>query len=104
MRLQGFPDYFSLAGISHPGQESWVRNKCLTERYQQMGNAVSPLVADAMGRCLALAARGNAPVGDFIVAVPSPEYERVGVPSMQHVPSSSCTDSLQPAEKMLQLR
>jgi hypothetical protein len=76
---QGFPDYFVLAGISHPGQDTWVRNKCLTERYQQMGNAVSPLVADAMGRCLALAARGLCPPGDFVLAVPSPEYEQVGV-------------------------
>ena len=54
-----------------------MRNKCLTERYQQMGNAVSPLVADAMGRCLALAARGLCSPGDFIQAVPSLEYQQV---------------------------
>ncbi|BDA50272.1 probable DNA (cytosine-5)-methyltransferase 3 [Coccomyxa sp. Obi] len=75
-RCQGFPDYFVLAGISNQGQDTWVRNKCLTERYQQMGNAVCPLVADALGRCLALAARGKCPPSEFVLSVPSTEYEQ----------------------------
>ncbi len=78
---QGFPDYFVLAGISNQGQDTWVRNKCLTERYQQMGNAVCPLVADALGRCLALAARGKCPPSEFVLSVPSAEYEQVSPPT-----------------------
>jgi len=48
-------------------------------RYQQMGNAVCPMVASALGRCLALAALGEGPtsVDEAVVAVPDLEYLRV---------------------------
>ena len=43
----------------------------------QMGNAVAPPVAAALGRCLLLAAAGAAPVGAAVVSVPDEEYEAV---------------------------
>lgn len=48
-------------------------------RYQQMGNAVCPMVASALGRCLALAALGEGPtsVDEAVVAVPDLDYLRV---------------------------
>lgn len=56
----------------------WVRNSGLKQRYQQMGNAVSPAVAAALGRVLALAALGESPPGQPVVAVPDAEYDQVG--------------------------
>ena len=77
--MQGFPDYFTFVGIgpTKSTNPSWVRNTSLTIRYQQLGNAVSPLVADALGRCLAQAAVGKAPMGAFVICSPSPELDRV---------------------------
>jgi len=48
-------------------------------RYQQMGNAVSPCVAAALGRCLLLAAVAEAPadVDHAVLAVPDPEILQV---------------------------
>ncbi len=43
----------------------------------QMGNAVSPPLASALGRCLALAAVNRAPYGQAVVAVPDPVKSRV---------------------------
>jgi hypothetical protein len=100
--LQGFPDYFALAAKVNPRQKTWVRNVSLTERYQQLGNAVCPLVADALGRCLALAARGRLPVGQHIVSVPNPEFEEVRT---QHIrespPDSQCTFSFKKTTEFL---
>ena len=42
-----------------------------------MGNAVSPQVAAALGRCLALAAVHASPPEEMLIAVPDPEYELV---------------------------
>ena len=63
---------------------------CMTDsheyRYQQIGNAVSPCVASALGRCLALAAtreiapEGTGMLGDLnhaVVAVPDPAVVKV---------------------------
>ena len=75
--MQGFPDYFTFVGLGTNKNSSWVRHNSLTQRYQQLGNAVSPLVADALGRCLATAAVGKAPVGAFVITAPSPELDRV---------------------------
>ena len=46
-----------------------------------MGNAVCPMVASALGRCLALAAEGAAPapLDHPVVAVPNPEWVEVGL-------------------------
>lgn len=55
------------------GAAGWVRSKSVAERYQQMGNAVSPLVATALGRCLVLAAVGRPMGGAAVVPVPDPE-------------------------------
>lgn len=62
-----------------------------------MGNAVSPCVASALGRCLALAAVGWGPSeggyggggapGDLdhaVVAVPDPVLHEVSFPSIEH--------------------
>ena len=48
-------------------------------RYQQMGNAVCPMVASALGRCLALAAVGEAPesLEQAVVPVPDPDFVQV---------------------------
>lgn len=50
-------------------------------RYQQMGNAVCPMVASALGRCLALAAVGAAPesLEQAVVSVPDPAFVQVKV-------------------------
>lgn len=45
---------------------------------QQMGNAVCPQVAAALGRCLALAALHASPPGKMLLAVPDKEYDEVG--------------------------
>lgn len=42
-----------------------------------IGNAVCPAVASALGRCLALAAVGESPVGQEFITVPDQEYEEV---------------------------
>lgn len=44
---------------------------------QQMGNAVSPQVAAALGRCLALAAAHESPPGRMLLSVPDLEYQQV---------------------------
>ncbi len=75
--MQGFPDYFTFVGLGKDKNTSWVRHNSLVMRYQQLGNAVSPLVADALGRCLAQAAVGKAPVGAFVISTPCPELDRV---------------------------
>ena len=74
---QGFPDYFALAARGGERAAGWVRAKSVTERYQQMGNAVSPLVATALGRCLVLAAGGRPLGGAAVVPVPDPELAEV---------------------------
>ena len=53
---------------------------CCACRYQQIGNAVSPLVAAALGRGLLVAARHEAPtaVEDTVQYLPSPELAEVG--------------------------
>lgn len=79
--LQGFPDYFTFVGIGAKNATSWVRNNSLTSRYQQLGNAVCPMVAEALGRCLAQAALGEAPVGGFVVTTPNLEFDRVRPPA-----------------------
>ncbi|KAI8463386.1 MAG: hypothetical protein J3K34DRAFT_495628 [Monoraphidium minutum] len=43
----------------------------------QMGNAVAPPVAAALGRCLLLAAAGAAPPGAAVIAAPDAEYDAV---------------------------
>ena len=78
LRMQGFPDYFTFVGHGGDKASSWVRNDSVTHRYQQLGNAVCPLVAEALGRCLALAAAGKAPSGAFVVSVPNEEYDECG--------------------------
>lgn len=79
--LQGFPDYFALAAdLKGREHKSWVRSSNLAARYQQLGNAVCPLVANALGRCLALAARGKLPIGAHVVKMPDPEFEEVRSP------------------------
>ena len=81
--MQGFPDYFTFVGHGGDKASSWVRNDSVTHRYQQLGNAVCPLVAEALGRCLALAAAGKAPSGVFVVSVPNEEYDEVWLRLME---------------------
>ena len=43
----------------------------------QVGNAVAPPVAAALGRCLLKAAVGTSPVGEPVISVPDLAYEEV---------------------------
>jgi len=45
-------------------------------RCEQIGNAVAPPLAAALGRCLLLACEEAAPVAEGVVAVPDPEYTK----------------------------
>jgi len=47
-RLQSFPDYYQFSGSRTT--MSWEKN---LSQYQQIGNAVPPLLARALGRCIA---------------------------------------------------
>ncbi|KAK9836853.1 hypothetical protein WJX74_009535 [Apatococcus lobatus] len=73
-RAQGFPDHHTFVGTI-PGLtgdkqrnakravvQSWAVSAALKSRYQQVGNAVSPLVAAALGHCLEHAIQGNSPM------------------------------------------
>lgn len=53
-----------------------------------MGNAVSPCVASALGRCLALAAAGAVPahLDHAVVPVPDPQLIKVVAPSTPPYP------------------
>lgn len=44
-----------------------------------MGNAVSPVVAGALGRCLAKAAAATSPAGEAVISVPDPVAEAVSI-------------------------
>ena len=46
----------------------------------QMGNAVSAVVAGALGRCLAKAAAAASPAGEAVISVPDPVAEAVSNP------------------------
>lgn len=76
---QGFPDYHVLVAKPSLTGKGFIRNASSNQRYQQMGNAVSPQVASALGRCLARAALHESPPGAMLVAAPDPEYEQVGL-------------------------
>lgn len=73
-RIQGFPDYFVLTSFALEGERSGVRSCALTQRYQQIGNAVSPAVASALGRCLAKSVARKVDPSKGIVHVPDPEW------------------------------
>lgn len=51
-RLQGFPDWFEFRGKYTTGEKK-RRNEC--PRYTQVGNSVSPLLAEAIGKALMVA-------------------------------------------------
>ncbi|PRW44284.1 DNA (cytosine-5)-methyltransferase CMT1 isoform A [Chlorella sorokiniana] len=78
-RVQGFPDYHVL--LARPPNAAkpkrFIRSAFYTQRYQQMGNAVCPQVASALGRCLALAALHETPQGAMLLSVPDPEYDEM---------------------------
>ena len=54
-----------------------VRHGAIVVRYQQLGNAVCPLVAAALGRCLAKAAVGASPHGAAVIPVRDEHMEQV---------------------------
>lgn len=86
---QGFPDCHVF--VSNPnswleeldaasGSDPWRERakKSLELRYQQIGNAVAPPMAKALGRCLLLALAGKSPRGQAVIDVPDPELCQVG--------------------------
>lgn len=72
-RCQGFPDYWALVGKCSASKGYSKHFWGATARYLQMGNAVAPPVASALGRCLVLAAGKEAPDRVPVVCVPDPE-------------------------------
>eukprot|EP00775_Hariotina_reticulata_P007661 gene7661-7864_t len=76
-RSQGFPDYHVFVGLAAKGQGKNGHGKGAAtenERYMQIGNAVAPPLAAALGRCLLLACEEAAPIAEGVVAVPDPDY------------------------------
>ena len=67
--MQGFPDYYVFVGTEKEGgkKRSLTRLKCAENRYKQIGNAVAPPVAAALGRCLILAASGQLDTPDHVI-------------------------------------
>lgn len=59
--MQGFPDYYVFVGTEREDvkKRTLSRLNCIDNRYKQIGNAVAPPVASALGRCLLLAATGE---------------------------------------------
>lgn len=69
--MQGFPDTHifvgTMPGLSHSAEQnalqpefrSWTTSAAQKSCYAQIGNAVSPLVAAALGHCLDLAIQGR---------------------------------------------
>ena len=47
--FQGFPDYYALVGSNPTAARSLTRPEYLESRYRQIGNAVAPPVAAALG-------------------------------------------------------
>lgn len=61
-----------------------------------MGNAVSPQVASALGRCLARAALHESPPSAMLVSVPDPEYQQASVLRVDGCGLHACGLSLWP--------
>ncbi len=95
--LQGFPDTHifvgTVLGAEHdPAQfgkklkkkfSSWTGSPSLVSRYSEVGNAVSPLVALALGSCMQLAMEGGCDPQKPVIWSPNTQYLQV---SHVHVP------------------
>ena len=66
-RLQGFPDCFHIT-TAPPGTAGQLKNGARHSRYRQVGNAVPPLLAAAVGRQLADALRAGTPASKPLLA------------------------------------
>lgn len=68
-----------LVGTEKEGakKRSLTRFKTTEHRYKQIGNAVAPPVASALGRCLLLTASGKLDTSDAVVRVPDAEMVEV---------------------------
>lgn len=77
--MQYVPQWPFTPSVTLQSQFTPECNVCGGVRYQQMGNAVCPMVASALGRCLALAAVGEAPesLEQAVVPVPDPDFVQV---------------------------
>ncbi|KAK9854471.1 hypothetical protein WJX84_000728 [Apatococcus fuscideae] len=85
-RVQGFPDKHVFVGTcprtkhnaqSHANKTvflSWARSSALASRYMQIGNAVSPLVAAALGCCWELAMQGQSLPNEPVIRLQSSPY------------------------------
>ena len=98
----------SISG-DHPrmvAQAAWAVHHCVHPakahmesccRYTQVGNAVCPQVASALGRCLAKAAVGAVPAGCAVMDLRDPAYEEVSSVSLPLSCVASLLTALHPA-------
>lgn len=82
---QGFPHYYTFVGFGGDTERSWKHSESLMLRYRQVGNAVPPPMAAALGRCLGLAAAGLAG-NEHVAYLPDPEYMQAC--AFPHMPPS----------------
>jgi DNA (cytosine-5)-methyltransferase 1 len=68
-----------------------------------MGNAVSPAVAAALGRCLALAAVGESPPGEPVISVPDLQYKEL-VQKLRSKGMQFYYETVENAEKIIPVR
>ena len=78
----------------HPANDAHMESCC---RYTQVGNAVCPQVASALGRCLAKAAVGAVPAGCAVMDLRDPAYEEVSSPLLPWSCVASVITALHPA-------
>lgn len=69
-RCQGFPDWWVFVGLGTA--QNARRLGSISERYKQVGNAVAPPVASALGRCLLLAVGKSVDPKLHVVCTPDP--------------------------------
>ncbi|MEW5314140.1 MAG: hypothetical protein WDW38_005659 [Sanguina aurantia] len=87
-RSQGFPDYYA--------------NGCVATRYKQMGNAVAPPMASALGRCLLLAASGvRTPFDIPVVPVPDAAMVEAYGPWSRQTGNKSWAETYAPDAKLV---
>ncbi|WIA09890.1 hypothetical protein OEZ85_010104 [Tetradesmus obliquus] len=89
--LQGFPAYHVFAALPSSGSRKPAAS-LVNQRYDQVGNAVSPLMAAALGRCFLAAAAGRAPPGQAVLRLPDPAWR---APHMAHSNIAAAAAALQ---------
>ncbi|MEW5305299.1 MAG: hypothetical protein WDW36_007850 [Sanguina aurantia] len=101
-RSQGFPDYYVLTGDGIDPATHNQANGCVATRYKQMGNAVAPPMASALGRCLLLAASGvRTPFDIPVVPVPDAAMVEAYGPWSRQTGNKSWAETYAPDAKLV---